>query len=248
MNFLFKLLSLLPTLLFILSSSVGVGLFVWKRILSKEEYPNVAVIFFLGEIFISLGAILSGVVFSYPFNLIFLAVSLSPFFIAGIHFFRRVPKKYRFSKDFLSRVLLSILIVLLATNFLRALLPPIAWDEVVYHEPVAREIAEGKVKSPLLKDSPYNYFYEPFSLFYGNFPYASEAFASSGYLLSFGYPSVASIFYLVNFTVFCREFWEVDFGILKTSFCMGIPFTHLFLDIRAFPKTPINSLFRHSLI
>ena len=202
MNFLFRLLSLIPTLLFILSSSIGVGLFIWKRLFGKEKYPNVAVIFFLGEVFISLTTIISSLVFSYPKNLILLVVLLSPFFISGIFFFLRTPPKYRFPKNFLSRVLLLILVILLAINFLRALLPPIAWDEVVYHEPVVREIAQGKVEFPVLKDSPFNNFYEPFSLFYGSFPYASEAFASLGYLLSFGYPSIASILYLVNFLMF----------------------------------------------
>src|SRR3989344_2826794 len=121
MNFLFRLLSLIPTLLFILSSSIGVGLFIWKRLFGKEKYPNVAVIFFLGEVFISLTTIISSLVFSYPKNLILLVVLLSPFFISGIFFFLRTPPKYRFPKNFLSRVLLLILVILLAINFLRAL-------------------------------------------------------------------------------------------------------------------------------
>ena len=201
MDNLLKLLILLASLLFTFSSCLGVGLFIWKKLLGKK-LPETSVIFFLGEVFISLVTIISGLLFSYPTNLIFLLAFLFPFFVSGIIFFLKRLRTYNFPKDLLSRILLLTLTTLLAIYILRALLPPIVWDEVVYHEPVVREIAQGNVDFPLLEGSPYNNFYEPFSLFYGNFPYSSEAFASLGYLLSFGYPSIASILYLVNFAVF----------------------------------------------
>jgi hypothetical protein len=185
------------------------GLGTWTQLnfhrMFSKNVPFVPLPFFLtyfiGQVIFSSLMVIVSLFFSQSVTLFILTPLLILSF--ALAFFFKIINPTALIQHFRLTLLplYSILILILGFHFIYSFHKPSEWDEVAYHYPVVKEIAEGNLNFPLLQASSYNSFYHPFSFFYGSLPYGSEAFAAMVYLFSH-HPSSAHLIFMVNFYLF----------------------------------------------
>lgn len=217
------LFSSVISIVYLVVVSVGVGSFILQRSKIYHEL-NIAIHYFLGLIVISNAFILLSLLLPKPYNFITLVVFLTIFIKSGISLLvdRIRSLKFKFSEhlNFTDIFLLLSLVVMLSIFFLHSFAKPTGWDEIVYHIPVVKEISNGNVSFPLLSNSPFIDFYQPFSKLYGNFPYAVESFAAFAYSISGNLEFVAGLVFLINYLFFCIylfSFLKKRLGVIFSS-------------------------------
>ena len=197
---------LILVLIFFYYTSVRVGYYFLKIIsyLNKsDEVIDDSFLFFIGQSLLVLLWFIINLLFTYPQNT-FLAV----FLLALINI--RSGKEIKIAtlsplfKDLRTSVFSFFLIILLIFYFALSFQKSTEWDDIAYHQPVVEEISQGKLKFPLLQESPYLDFYSPFSVFYGSLPFNSETAASLIYSLSGNNVAAAPTLYLINFLIFFK--------------------------------------------
>lgn len=184
-------------------SCVGIGCFAWRWSTGKEvNLINILLWMFAGEVIYSNLWVVISLFLSSPLNIYILLIVLIPFAIFGLSKILKNNFKLSMRIGYLNFILFSILLSIISIYTVLAFKIPFEWDEIAYHFPAMQEISKGKIAFPLLQNSPYVYFYSPFSKFYGSLPFASESFASILYSMSNGNPASAHILYFVNFILF----------------------------------------------
>lgn len=199
----FNIVRLFAVVLLMLFSLIGLGIFFQKKIayIKKLNLEHIFLSYFSGFTIFSTTSLLINWFFPNPYNMLFLFSIL----LFGLYVFLFSIKNIKREKvlirkiDFLFLPLLFFLFIFL---ILYSLHSPSEWDEVAYHFPAMEEISAGSLTFPLLSNNPYNYFYKPFSVFYGNLPYASESVAAVGYYLSGNHQSIAHLLYTLTFFIF----------------------------------------------
>lgn len=208
------------TLIYIILATIGTGSILLKKHSYFKNIYFIALSYLTGIVFVSLLVIFASISLASPYNNIFIAILL---IVPAIKAIKLIVGNKLLRQKLISimsmklenKALFALLFSALLINALHSFLPQTGWDEIVYHEPVAKEISEGIVEFPFLQDSPFNDFYKPFSVLYGSFPYASETFVSLSYLLG-GVYSLSAILYFVSFlfflillNLFIKKFFEL---------------------------------------
>src|SRR3990167_4320446 len=195
-------IKLIVAALFLSATSIGLGAWVFKRYFKEHGLPSLALYYFSGQVGVSLLFILLSAILKYPANTIVSFVLSVPFAVSGFGYIKSIKLRAVTHKYLFEKVLAALIIGILIINFIRAFSTPIAWDDVVYHLPVVREIAGGRVTFPLLKDSPFLDFQRHFSVLFGSLPYASESFSAYLYSMSGLNIHSAQLMNYINLLVF----------------------------------------------
>ncbi|PIY80164.1 MAG: hypothetical protein COY80_04310 [Candidatus Pacebacteria bacterium CG_4_10_14_0_8_um_filter_42_14] len=192
------------SVIILMISALGIGSYIYRLILgtSVKSPQHFWLGYFYGQALLSTFFFLISWLIPTPINWYFgiglIILGIWCFFNSFPEFKLFAAKKWSLPELFVMTTLSAVILFSVFYSFLK----PTEWDEVSYHVPVMKELAQGNLRFPLLQASPYVAFYQPFSFFYGSLPYASESFASWGYLISGENESVAHLIYMVNFVIF----------------------------------------------
>lgn len=192
---------LLITLVALIFSSYYIGYLFRRKTFSASVY-EFSLDFFVGQVIFSLFSILISLVLGWKVRLIILIILIFITAVKGVNILYIDSRDFKFNITSFQKFLLTLLTLFMAIYLLKSFVRPYTYDDVVYHLPVVKEISEGLVSFPLLKDNPMLDFYKPFSVFYGSLPYASEGFASILYTISFSNLNSVHLIYFANFVLF----------------------------------------------
>lgn len=227
-----KIYLLAGTIILILIT-IGAGNRV-GRIFDRKGLSNIPLCFFVGEVILSFIFILATTWLLFPRNIVIFMIIATPFLYYGYEVIKNV--KYKISRYGYSEIFIVVILLLaLSLNFIRVFLKPVAWDDVVYHHPVMKELASGNLHFPLLRESPFIDFQYHFSQLFGNLPYASESYSAILFNLAGQSEHSAQMVNFINvvfFVVFLYQFLKKRY-LFKRSVILSV-ITFILLWFEAF--------------
>ncbi|MDQ3008760.1 MAG: hypothetical protein M3Q81_04135, partial [bacterium] len=198
-------------------AAIGIGARLQRMLSIRPASCSSAIgyAYFFGQAILATAVLVIQTFFTHSLSRILLLLLLSAGWYWCFRLIRSIYSNFTWHRpkfSLLTSSLLGMLVAVLSFHIFYSFHKPSEWDEVAYHFPVMKELAEGTLKFPLLQTSPYEAFYRPFSEFYGSLPYNPEAFASLGYILSYQHPSTAHLVYMISFIFFLviAAYWMRD--------------------------------------
>lgn len=193
-------------------ASVGLSLLIFRSDRDKWYLH-----YFLGLPVIATSMAIGSLLFTDPTNILLTLIVCSVGIVSALKIYKPWQKEIRIpDRISVVQILFIIALLPLLLSIIHSLLPPTGWDENVYHIPAMKEISDGGMMFPLLRDSSFHTFYPPFSLAYGNIPYASEAIAAFGFGITQN-EAIITFLHSIHLSVFLFALYFLVKRFVKTS-------------------------------
>lgn len=193
-------------------SSVGLSLLIFKK--DQEKWY---LHYFLGLPVIATSMAITSLLFTNPVNILLTFMVCLLGIVTALKIYKSRQKKVCIPERIpVVQILFIIALLPLLLSTMHSLLPPTGWDENVYHIPAMKEISYGEMRFPLLQDSNFHSFYPPFSLAYGNIPYASETIAAFGFGITQNEATI-TFFHSIHLVVFLFALYFLSKRFISTS-------------------------------